>query len=37
MFANCELKRVWDPTINQVDSIELGLDCADVCIALDRG
>jgi len=23
--------------INQVDYVELGLACADVCIALDRG
>jgi len=23
--------------INQMDYVELGLDCADVCTALDRG
>lgn len=26
-----------DSMINQVDCVELGLACTDVCIALDRG
>jgi len=31
------IESVQDSMINQVDYIELGLACANVCIALDRG
>jgi len=37
LSADCRLKRTQDALINQMDYVELGLACADVCIALDRG
>jgi len=37
MLTDCELKRAQDSMINQVDYVELGLACADICITLDRG
>ena len=33
LLANCPQ----DSTINRIDYVELGLVCADVCRALDRG
>jgi len=37
-WSICNLmENVQDSVINQVDYVELGLACADVCIALDRG
>ena len=36
-FIGYELKCVKDDLINQVDYVELGLACAEVCAALDRG
>jgi len=37
MLTDCKLKRAQDSMINQAEYVELGLACADVCIALDRG
>ena len=34
---DCELKSNQDDLINQMDYVELGLACAEVCTALDRG
>ena len=36
-LTDCKLKRAQDSMINQADYVDLGLACADVCIALDRG
>ena len=37
LSTDCRLRCTQDALINQVDCVELGLACADVCIALDRG
>jgi len=37
LLTNCRLKYAQDMTIDQVDYVELGLACVDVCAALDRG
>ena len=36
-MANYRLKWTQDDMSNQGDYVELGLACADVCTALDRG
>jgi len=37
MLIDCRLKCNQDALINRADYIELGLACAEVCTALDRG
>jgi len=37
LFIDCRLKCTQDEMINQMDYVELGMTCADVCTALDRG
>jgi len=38
VLVNCRLiESIQDSMVNQIDYIELGLACADVCIVLDRG
>ena len=37
MVVDCGLKYTQDAMINQMDYVELGLACAEVCTALDRG
>ena len=37
MLIDCRLKCTQDEMSNQVDYVELGLACANVCTALDRG
>ena len=36
-LTDCGLKCTQDNIANQTDYVELGLACADVCTALDRG
>ena len=36
-LTDCRLKCTQDTMVNQADYVELGLACADVCNALDRG
>ena len=37
MIVDWRLKCTQDTMINQMDYVELGLACAEVCAALDRG
>ena len=34
---NFGFTRIQDSTANELDYVELGLNCADICKALDRG
>ena len=37
MLIDCRLKCTQDSMIDEVDYVELGLFCAEICAALDRG
>ena len=38
MLVDCKLiEGIQDSMINEADCVDLGIACADVCIALDRG
>ena len=37
LLTDCRLKCTQDTLANRADYVELGLTCADVCTALDRG
>ena len=37
MFVDSGLRPFQDSMINEIDYVELGLDCANICNALGRG
>ena len=37
MIVDSRLKCTQNAMVNQMDYVELGLDCAEVCAALDQG